>query len=205
MKQKKPRTQKKIFYVAAALFVLMLFSFFIDKYVLSLMTAIQNPVLGSIMNWITNAGSVFVVLIFMTTLFMWEEKKREYIPVLWFSFLAAVLITIAIKFAFHMGRPFGTEHYLFFNILSYSFPSMHTAIAFAAVAVLDREYPMFKWFWVLFACMVAFSRLYIQAHYLSDTIAGALVGFSVGHWFLALEKKHKPFNGFFRKWTTTLK
>lgn len=189
--------------MAAVLFVLMLLSFFIDKYVLSLMASMQNPVLGYIMNWITSAGSVFVVMIFMTTLFMWEEKKREYIPVLWFSFIAAALITIILKFAFHLDRPFGAEHFLFLNILSYSFPSLHTAVAFAAVAVLDREYPMLKWFWVLFACLIAFSRLYIQAHYLSDVIAGALVGFAIGHWCMIIEERYRLFRGFFRKWTNT--
>jgi membrane-associated phospholipid phosphatase len=41
-------------------------------------------------------------------------------------------------------------------------------------------FPRWKWLWLTFGIVVAFSRVIVTAHYLSDTIAGgwvSMVGF----------------------------
>lgn len=57
-----------------------------------------------------------------------------------------------------------------------SFPSSHAANAFAIAWVLGRRYR--KWAWALwsFAAVVAFSRVYLNRHYVSDVLVGAAVG-----------------------------
>ncbi|MGC4020190.1 MAG: phosphatase PAP2 family protein [Muricomes sp.] len=58
----------------------------------------------------------------------------------------------------------------------YSFPSGHTAAAFAAVSGL---YFTRQKLWVpalILAVMIAFSRLYLYVHYPSDVAAGILLG-----------------------------
>lgn len=67
------------------------------------------------------------------------------------------------------------SHGFFYDAL-HSFPSGHTATACALAWCLSRMYPNGQYVFWGFATMVAAQRLFAQAHYLSDTFAGALVG-----------------------------
>ena len=64
----------------------------------------------------------------------------------------------------------------------YSFPSGHTAAAFAAVSALffAGEKKIWKGALVL-AVLIAFSRLYLYVHYPTDVLAGVLVGSICGY------------------------
>ena len=78
-----------------------------------------------------------------------------------------------------------------------SFPSGHSAIALATILILiylPRIFPrtrLLKYQWILFYCgflhllIVAFSRIYGGAHYLSDTMFSAFLGLIV--YFIANE------------------
>jgi membrane-associated phospholipid phosphatase len=59
-----------------------------------------------------------------------------------------------------------------------SFPSGHTALAFATAAAVAMLWPRSRWRWVLFAVavVVAAERIAENAHWLSDTVAGAALG-----------------------------
>jgi undecaprenyl-diphosphatase len=57
-----------------------------------------------------------------------------------------------------------------------SFPSGHTATSVAAAIVLSQLFPRWRAEFALFALLIAFSRILLDAHYLSDVIAGAAVG-----------------------------
>lgn len=60
-----------------------------------------------------------------------------------------------------------------------SFPSAHTATAFAFAVGLSRMYPKGWWWFGLLAAGVALQRVETGAHYLSDTCFGAAVGLLV--------------------------
>jgi undecaprenyl-diphosphatase len=70
-----------------------------------------------------------------------------------------------------------------------SFPSGHTANAFAGAVVLSRfaAAPALAW-WVL-AGTIAYSRLYLGVHYPSDVVAGALVGITCALTTLAIARR----------------
>lgn len=62
-----------------------------------------------------------------------------------------------------------------------SFPSGHSANAFAAATVLaSRHGPVGKALWYLLAATVPAARIHAGRHYLTDGIAGAAVGLAAG-------------------------
>lgn len=64
--------------------------------------------------------------------------------------------------------------------LSYSFPSGHAGISFAAAfALRGRKSPFFLPALGM-ACLIAFSCLYLYVHYPTDVLAGAMLGAALG-------------------------
>jgi membrane-associated phospholipid phosphatase len=63
-----------------------------------------------------------------------------------------------------------------------SFPSGHATTAAGAAVALGLIFPRFRFVFWAAGALVAFSRVPITAHYLSDVLAGGLVGVWWGVW-----------------------
>lgn len=63
----------------------------------------------------------------------------------------------------------------------YSFPSGHTASSFCMVAVAIMRCEWYIWIPILMlASLIAFSRIYLRVHYLTDVLVGAVIGLICG-------------------------
>lgn len=58
-------------------------------------------------------------------------------------------------------------------------PSSHTLVAFAGAFALARLFPRARWVFYLLAAGCGLSRVMATAHYLSDTVVAACVGWAV--------------------------
>jgi membrane-associated phospholipid phosphatase len=66
-------------------------------------------------------------------------------------------------------------------------PSGHATTAFAALVAFGTLWPRSRTLWLVYALLIAISRVVVTAHYPSDVVAGALVGIGgavlVRHYF----------------------
>jgi membrane-associated phospholipid phosphatase len=74
------------------------------------------------------------------------------------------------------GEPGGFFHWHWSSDYQ-SFPSGHTATSVAAAVILGTLLPRWRRGFTAFAVLIAASRLVLDAHFLSDVLAGAMVGY----------------------------
>ena len=106
------------------------------------------------------------------------------------------ILTLFIKELAGRSRPYlneGTHHFKPFSVNEdrRSFFSGHSSVTFAVSTVLANEMDNLAWkiFWYGTASTVAGARIYHDKHWLSDTIAGALVGYAIGNFVSRQAKK----------------
>ena len=98
------------------------------------------------------------------------------------GFAAAVLAVAAftvLKRAIQRPRPCEIEPHPLFHVLPpdrFSFPSGHTMVAFAVNTVLALHFPVLAPALGLVAFSIGASRVVLGLHYVSDVVAGALLG-----------------------------
>jgi len=94
-------------------------------------------------------------------------------------------INTAIKHVVGRGRPkfmhTGNSEFFPFGGSGWdSFPSGHSMATFAVVAVLAVRFPKVRWLLILWALAVSVSRLFRASHFLTDIVAGAVLGVLIG-------------------------
>jgi undecaprenyl-diphosphatase len=106
----------------------------------------------------------------------------------WWTLIAhavAGVVNTAIKHFVGRGRPkfmhTDTSIFLPFGGKGWdSFPSGHAMAAFAVATVLAVRFPRARWILIVTALAVSASRLFRASHFLTDIIAGAVLGVLIG-------------------------
>lgn len=132
-----------------------------------------------------NTVGMTVIAVIAIALLSW--KTRSYWPGVLIALTAAgsVALTIVLKHVTHRARP-AIEQAIAPVPTSYAFPSGHTLNAAAILGVigyllfilLRRQFVRIFSICALGACMLAvgWSRIYLGHHWLSDVLAGLLIG-----------------------------
>jgi undecaprenyl-diphosphatase len=131
------------------------------------------------LSWGMTSGAGWLLFLVLATLVNPQrgwKAARAVAPGLW---LATATVEHPIKKWFRRRRPFIS---LIEAIIvgrrpgSYSFPSGHSAAAFAGALLLAREFPAGARGFFGLASLVAFSRVYLGVHYPGDVLSGSLLG-----------------------------
>jgi membrane-associated phospholipid phosphatase len=145
----------------------------------------HTPLTNSFMYFVTtimNGGFGWLLGLLLAALIDRKRNRQallQVIPPLW---IATMTVEYPIKYYFRRRRPF-------VDVIqaiavgkkpgTFSFPSGHSAAAFAGAWLLRRHYPRLAPLWYAIAGMVGFSRIYLGAHYPGDVLSGALSGTAI--------------------------
>lgn len=156
-----------------------------------------------------NGGIFFIAVAVVCLLF---KKGRRTGATMLIALLFGLLVTnIALKNGIARPRPYADELSTFFIYWQaighgleneiYSFPSGHATASFAAMTAVflcgNKKYSFLAY---IPALLIGFSRIYIQVHYASDIVGGAIVGTLCGvaawllvrFWFRKMAASEKP-------------
>lgn len=130
--------------------------------------------------FITLSGEGGLIWFFVIGALLLKKSTRRLGILAVLSFVFCVGIAEFVKHAVMRPRPFADMVALVPLVerpISYSFPSVHTVSSFS-VACMTLWAGKGRWRWglLLFASLMAFSRLYVGVHYPSDVMAGIFIG-----------------------------
>jgi len=193
---------------------LILTIFYFDSIISVQLFSLKTNLLDEFFLGISFISAEVIIFFFLTSLFLWNEHKRRWILPLWLTLFFSVIVSFFMKIIFHRLRPYQLKLIPTLEILqktnhliwNYSFPSFHTMLVFGAIPIISREFPKLKYWWIGFASLVAFSRIYFGVHFLSDVIVGGIVGYLIGIGIVKLEEKYqfgKRINGLMTKCLTS--
>ena len=147
----------------------------IDARAVELIVSLRNPLLTKVMNSVTGLGSASAGLVFLGLFYLadWEREFRLTLIALTLSGLLVGMLMVAVQ------RPYppqpvcqtgGAE------TIAHSFPSGHAAAVGVYAMVARRSSTLPFTITSAFAVTIAISRIYLGTHYVSDTVAGVLIG-----------------------------
>jgi undecaprenyl-diphosphatase len=143
----------------------------------------SSPFLVSLFNVITYGGNVafLAILTVGAALFLLRRRAVEEAALVCVAALGIEAINAVLKLGFHRPRP----ALAYVHLDTYSFPSGHAAGSAGIFAVLLYLVARRRRMLIRVGCAIAFvaivavigfSRLYLEAHYLSDVLAGISLG-----------------------------
>ncbi len=153
---------------------------------------IGNSGFDVVMRYLTHAGDgIFALLVFIALLFI--RIKTAVIALICFGLTAGVVQLLKHTVFVKMKRPFyflqSEANFRIIDDFTYhtsnSFPSGHAASIFAICTVIAYQYKSklsVQLLLVIFAILVALTRVYLCQHFLQDIIAGSLIGTLIAYY-----------------------
>lgn len=142
--------------------------------------------LTPIMQFITHLGGLGKIWIALSLILLCFKKTRWAGLAGIFGLIFSLLVNnIVLKNVFARTRPYEVVEGLVLlgkQATDFSFPSGHTGSSFAAAVAIFRTIGKGKmrWLLIVFAAVMAFTRLYIGIHYPTDILGGLITGILCG-------------------------
>ena len=168
-----------------------------DQYLFLLINHLPHThITDAVAKFFSLIGTVGVVwLVIGGLLFLKEEKKHHmfFAPIIGAGALSYVVVELMIKPLVARVRPTVEMGAIIVGSrkTDASFPSGHATIAFAMAVVLSSYEPKLRWLFYTLAVCISLSRIFVGAHYPSDVLFGAFLGWSIGACMLWARKQFK--------------
>lgn len=181
--------EKRYYYLVA--FTAFLLSLIFDNDIVRIMAENRTPILTVFFGALTWVGTlIFIPFLIISYYFLKTRRKHLIIP-LWVSLGLSLALAYLLKFSVRNSRPeqaLGIKAAI--SETGYAFPSAHATAAFSALPLLESNLKNLSWLLHVLAFLIAFSRVYLGVHYLSDVIAGAIIGYGISD-FIACNLNNK--------------
>jgi membrane-associated phospholipid phosphatase len=140
--------------------------------------ACSSAFAGGANSWSSASDLLAVGLPALAAGVTWAQGDTEGAKELTYSLGGAFAITTVLKKSIHSSRPDGSDNE--------SFPSGHTAVAFAAVRYMDKRYgaelaPYTPWLYAA-AGLTGVARVQANKHHWQDVLAGGALGYATAHY-----------------------
>lgn len=178
--------------------------FFFDTPIWLAARDIVNPDYYSIAKLITNWGLYLFYAIFAALFIYSFIRKKPRLTDLCLAYLKAQLIfsfalVRFLKIVLGRARPGHGVDFTFFSLNSHynGFPSGHSADAFVSgvffyYLLKQSKYAGSRFLSLIYAFLIAVSRIFVSAHYPSDVAAGMVIGIMGAWFFISRLKKEEP-------------
>lgn len=159
-----------IFLWAALLLVL---SLIFDSQFLILIETLKNPVTNAFFSWLMFLEQELIfypsVIIATLLLLILTKRKQKIFPYIT-GLITVIVLTFLLKAIISRPRP---------NLSSDdSFPSGHASLLFASLPFF-RKTKVLQTIWIIVSCLFVLARVWQGIHYLSDIIAGLILGYCI--------------------------
>lgn len=151
-------------------------------------STMRSGFFDSIMPYITKLGDDGIFWIALALILLIPKKTRRTGAAMGVAMLIGLIIGNGLlKNIIARPRPFDISDtvvprnsLLIDPPTDYSFPSGHTLASFEAATALYKDHTLYGFAAFVLALLIAFSRIYLQVHYPSDVLGGAILGFLFG-------------------------
>jgi undecaprenyl-diphosphatase len=169
----------------------LLLSFILDNDILYLVVLLQSSSVIEFFSYVTFLGealSIFFLSVLLSV-FLFRYKKKL-LP-LWATLITVFGVIVILKLFIMRPRPFEMmQTASIVRTRLSSVPSGHAMAIFSLVPFASMLWEKYSYgFWII-ALLVAFSRIYLQVHYLSDVVAGSVIGYIIAKVYMYVGDKH---------------
>lgn len=152
--------------------------------ILDSLQALRSPAMDWLMASLSRLGNGGLLwLLLAGGLLLYRPTRRQGLAVLLALALEVLLCNILLKPWLARPRPFWLRpdmELLLAPPADFSFPSGHTAAAFAVAGALQWQKSPLSRPILLLAVFMGFSRLYLYVHFPTDVLGGVLLGLACG-------------------------
>ena len=147
---------------------------------------LANPVTDVIMPVVTSDMLLRMMYGAGVAILLWRGDRR----LRWLVLFSAVTLLLTDQLSSNLlkgliARPRPCHELSQFHLLvdcgaGFSLPSSHAANVFGQAALFSYHVRAARWYLILFASLVALSRIFVGVHYPLDVLAGGMLGLFVG-------------------------